>query len=256
MQYSKNFFYDYCKPVAVLSILMLICAVQYPAAASEHLTPLPLLHFKEQTVYSDTARMSEDDFAALKASLDKECEHRYASLLQNSNMKNQEYLRRSQAAWRSFAASLENTLRQQLDVPVKVFFGSKTKERITNIYMDLTRDIYLQRISDLTRWSSNNFVPLSLPKTEKKSLYDEELQKVNKMAANTIYIMEEKYRRAEFESQKSWREYLKSNADYITLITGSQDQSLEEQILLMRRINNMRALQSEGLVFFRTEREE
>lgn len=256
MQYSKKNFCDYCKSVAVLSMLMLICRVQYPAVASEHLTPLPLLHFKDQTVYSDTARMSENEFSALKASLEKECERRYVLLRQDSNTKNSEYLHRSQVAWRSFATSLENTLRQQLDIPVKVFYGSKTQERITNIYMDLTRDIYLQRISDLTRWRSNNFAPLNLQESDKKSLYDEELLKVNKMASNTIYVMEERYRRAEFESQKCWREYLKSNADYVTLITGSPDRSLEEQILLMRRINNMRALQSEGLVFFRTEREE
>ena len=68
--------------------------------------------------------------------------------------------------------------------------------------------------------------------------------------------MEERYRLEEFTSQKAWRDFREAQLSFIKKMTDDRHALSEENLLMLRRINDIRALQAEGLVFFKQEREE
>ena len=68
--------------------------------------------------------------------------------------------------------------------------------------------------------------------------------------------MEERYRREEVASQKAWRDFREAQLSFIKKMTEDRHSVPEENLLMLRRINDLRVLQAEGLVFFKQEREE
>ena len=88
-----------------------------------------------------------------------------------------------------------------------------------------------------------------------KSLHLEK-RRFNERASRNIYLMEERYRREEFASQKAGRDFREAQLSFIKKMTEDRHSVPEENLLMLRRINDLRVLQAEGLVFFKQEREE
>lgn len=224
------------------------------AAVSDHLIPLPAVNFASSSPQTASVRLSQREYERETKSLKELCDIKYQKLLRSLNKEEKELLSASQSKWNIFLLSLQKTLTPQLDTPVKVFYGVKGKERITNICRDAVIASYKQRISDLHRWTKGNFTPLKTTDTEKSLLLEK--RRFNERASRNIYLMEERYRREEFASQKAWRDFREAQLSFIKKMTEDRHSVSEEDLLMLRRINNLRVLQAEGLVFFKQEREE
>lgn len=236
-----------------------ICAAFTSAseAVSEHLVPLPAVNFSAPAPESASIRLSQSEYEQKISQLKASCEQLSRDLEAGLEGEEKRLFSVAQEQWEVFLSSLQETLKAQLDTPVKVFYKIKGKERITNIYRDSTIAVYEQRISDLKRWKKGNFQPLMIKQENTlSSKISKEKNLINEKASRNIYLMEEKYRREEFASQKAWRDFRRSQLAFIDEAAGGAHKSQEEDLLMMRRINNIRTLQAEGLVFFKNEREE
>ena len=226
-------------------------------AVSSHLIPLPAVNFDTPSPKPANAELSQKEYEQKISSLEKICGDRYNVFAQTLSEEKKAALSISHARWREFLFSLQETLNRQLNTPVKVFYGIKERERVTNIYRDAAAAVYEQRISDLERWSRGDFSPLKIgdPDALKVALaYEENL--FNERASRCVYLMEERYRLEEFTSQKAWRDFREAQLSFIKKMTDDRHALSEENLLMLRRINDIRALQAEGLVFFKQEREE
>ncbi|WP_307755995.1 hypothetical protein [uncultured Cloacibacillus sp.] len=226
-------------------------------AVSSHLIPLPAVNFDTPSPKTANAELSQKEYEQKISSLEKICGDRYNVFAQTLSEEKKAALSISHARWREFLFSLQETLNRQLNTPVKVFYGIKERERVTNIYRDAAAAVYEQRISDLERWSRGDFSPLKIgdPDALKVALaYEENL--FNERASRCVYLMEERYRLEEFTSQKAWRDFREAQLSFIKKMTDDRHALSEENLLMLRRINDIRALQAEGLVFFKQEREE
>lgn len=224
------------------------------AAVSDHLIPLPAVNFASPSPQTASVRLSQREYESETASLKKLCDIKYQKLLRSLNDEEKELLSASQLKWNIFLLSLQKTLTPQLNTPVTVFYDVKGKERITNICRDAVIASYKQRISDLHRWTKGNFTPLKTTDTGKSLLIEE--HRFNERGSRNIYLMEERYRREEFASQKAWRDFREAQLSFIKRMTDNRHSVSEENLLMLRRINDLRVLQAEGLVLFKQEREE
>ncbi|MDY2984905.1 MAG: hypothetical protein SOR75_06185 [Synergistes jonesii] len=246
------------------SIIFAVCccfsynlAVTPASAVSNHLIPLSAVNFDVSSPQTVNVRLSQIEYEQKISTLKKTCEGKYSDFSKALVGNKKTLSSANHVKWKAFIWSLQETLNKQLNTPVKVFYGVKEKERITNIYRDAVVAAYEQRISDLERWANGNFAPLNIKETgalKRTIAYEENL--FNERASRNIYLMEERYRKEEFASQRAWRKFQEANLSLIETMTSNSHEVLEERVLMLRRINDIRALQAEGLVFFKRERED
>ncbi len=222
--------------------------------AADHLIPMSAVNFNTPAKQTTSAKLSHKEYFSEISLLERQCTHNYQKLLGCLGNEEKTLLSASQSKWHFFIVSLQDTLKPQLNTSVKVFYGIKNKERVTNIYRDAILNSYKQRISDLRRWTKGNFGNLKVINLE-DAMRKEELQFKDRAARN-IYLMEERYRREEFASQKAWHVFKDAQISFIVKMTNNSNEIDTENLLMLQRINNIRMLQSEGLIFFKQEREE
>lgn len=236
---------------------LLVAAVPPAISVSNHLIPMPAVNFAKDSSSTANARLSPKEYERKISFLRKIYEHEYKNLARTLDNDEMALLSESREKRERFFFSLQKTLSFQLNTPVKVFYGIKGRERVTNVYRDASVAVMEQGISDLRRWSKGNFAPLKIKENssaERKLANEEYL--FNERASRNIYLMYERYRREEYASQAAWREFRDAQLLFIGKMTKSSHDLTEERILMLRRINNIRTLQAEGLVFFKQEREE
>lgn len=247
----------YASIVFIVYCFLYNLAVTPASAVSNHLIPLPVIDFNILAPQTVNVGLSQKEYEQKISSLKKTCGDKYSDFSKTLSSDEKALLSTSHTKWKAFMRSLQETLNKQLNTPIKVFYGVKEKERITNVYRDAVIVAYEQRISDLERWTKGNFAPLKIKEASefKRTIaYEENL--FNERASRNIYLMEERYRQEEFASQKAWRKFREANLSLIEAMTSNSLEVTEERMLMLRRINDIRALQAEGLIFFKLEREE
>lgn len=245
-----------CAGAALL--LASTAGVACAANGKSHLTPLSALHYDDPAHVSETAKMSREAFEAQRAKLAEGVRKKYAGLFASLVAEEREKLKASQIAWSAFLEKYEKSLGYLLDTKVKVFYGKKYKERITNVYRDNLLALFEQRTMDLARWSKRSFAPLAFSSlADAQRAHDMEEKTRLDAASRVIYVMEERYRKDEFVAQKAWRDFEAAQLAFLKSSSKASDTDLlSEGALMKRRIKDLMLLQEQGLIFFRTEREE
>ena len=167
-------------------------------------------------------------------------------------------LKTAQSTWQNYYEKYEETLKRQLDEPVKVFYGIEGQERKTNIYKDTILTILEQRAIDLESWNQGRYGYLEPDAVEKaKKRLDGEKHLLDEAFGANIYIMDEIFRAQMQEAQNSWYAFFYSNTEFVEeVIKNSEIAKIAEEFLQIRRMYDLTLLHKEGYVFFHREREE
>ncbi|MDR1515099.1 MAG: hypothetical protein LBS45_05335 [Synergistaceae bacterium] len=224
------------------------------AEASDHLRPLANLHFDTNAPRTETADMSEERYEARMLSLREKVEMLYERLYLSAGPRAREPLAAAQAAWLDMAGKYDRVLRRSLNAAVKVFYGDKDKERITNIFMDNTLSIYEQRAMDLSRWIDGD-APTGAQMKPGKSL-QEWKSAIRDKGAHVEYVMAERYRMDEHASRMAWEKFCDAQESFLSAFHGDGSAVRAELWLMHNRLMNLTTLQEQGAIFFHTEREE
>ncbi|ATW27668.1 hypothetical protein [Candidatus Formimonas warabiya] len=228
------------------------------AAASTHLWPLAAVHFDEPSAETPTFKMTEEDFINEQDALKLRVTLAHDKLLASLPDAQQILLKNAQSAWQSYYEKYAGVLKNQLDEPVKVFYGIEGQERKTNIYKDIVLAILEQRATDLESWVQGRYVYLDpgevketqeMLNEEKRLLYADFL--LNNSTMDRIFIDPMQ------EVQNYWYAFLQSNTRFIEdVLKNSASVKIAEELLQVRRMHDLTLLHIEGSAFFHREREE
>ncbi|MDR0616923.1 MAG: hypothetical protein LBG29_08960 [Synergistaceae bacterium] len=222
------------------------------AEASDHLMPLSNLHFDKYAPRTETVDMTEKEYEERLMSLNGKMEKAYATISLSANGRKLESLARAQSAWLDMAEKYARVLRRTLDAEVKVFYGDKNKERITNIFRDNLMAIYEQRVMDLSRWAGS---PKSTAFKPEKSVQELKLA-IQDKGSHIEYVMNERYRMDESASREAWKKFCDAQEIFLRMFYGDEGAVEAELGLVYQRLMNLMMLQEQGVIFFHTEREE
>ena len=247
---------------AYLLLILIPCITIFIAAhyaeASTHLWPLAVIHFDEPAPETASFKMTEGEFRNEQSALELRVTCAYNELLASLTNEQRILLKTAQSAWRNYFEKYERALKEQLDEPVKVFYGIKGDERKTNVYRDTVLEVLEHRAMDLESWSQGRYGYLELAALEeaekrlsrKMNLFDEAF-------GTNIYIMDEIVRAPMQEAQDSWYAYFRSNMEFVKEVTKNNEAAkIAEELIQVQRMYILTLLHKEGYVFFHREREE
>jgi hypothetical protein len=242
----------------LLFLFFLFFSLQTSIAAasqtgSSHLLPLAVVHFDDPAPVTETARMPESDFAKRLSELRAELADAVAAYAETLDTEQRVMFDEAQRAWDDFAAKLDADLSGHLDETVKVFYGQKDRERVTNIRRDNLLAIHIQRLTDMKRWTREGNGPSSLAPQAGSA----EEGAVNSAASRALYVMDERHRAAGYASQFAWRAFYRAQDAFLSHGRALDAEGLtRERTLMARRMNDLLRLQEQGEIFFHREREE
>lgn len=223
--------------------------------ASDHLLPLSNLHFDKYAPRTKTADMRAEEYEAKLLSLRGKMEVAYAAFSSSVDERKRDSLAAAQAAWLDMAEKYSHALKRTLDTEVKVFYGDKNKERITNVFRDNVMAIYEQRAMDLSRWAGGGDAPRGIYLKPEKSV--EELKyTVRDKGSHIEYVLNERYRMDEQAARGAWEKFGEAQESFLRVFYCDERAVEEELALMYHRLINQMILQEQGAIFFHTEREE
>jgi hypothetical protein len=204
--------------------------------ASEHLLPLSNLHFDKYAPRTETADMPEERYETRLLSIRAKAEMLYERLYLSVDERARGPLAAAQTAWLDMAEKYDRVLRRSLNAAVKVFYGDKNKERITNIFRDNTLAIYEQRVMDLSRWGGGD-VTRSTPFKSGKSLREWE-SAIQDKGSHIEYVMDERHRMDEHASRRAWEEFRDAQEGFLRVFHDDESAVEAELGLMYNSISN------------------
>jgi hypothetical protein len=241
-------------PFVFFCYLAFGCCYTSASDAAEHIMSQSALHFSEPAPRSFTADMSKDEYAGKLSDVRDEIDERYARLAGTLGETGLEELKKAQSAWEVFVSKYELALGNMLNSTIKVYYGVKGRERFTNVYREITLTLHRHRMIDLARWAA----PGSKRTSFKSDVLEEEwVKSFNILGPSVIYLTPERNRPDQYAVENAWRNYLSAQLDFLRVLHDHYEKSVEdEKQLMMNRMFDLMSLQEEGLLFFRSEREE
>ena len=228
------------------------------AAASKHLWPPAALHFDEPSPETPTFKMTEQEFIEEQDSLKVRITKAYDKLLPSLPDEKRSLLKDAQSAWQSYYKKYALQLRNQLNAPVKVFYGIKGQERKTNIYRDIVLAILEQRAKDLESWTQGRYGYLDPGEVqEAREKLNEEMRLLYAYFLSNNSTMDRTFIVPMQEVQDYWYTFFKSNKLFIEgVLKNSESARIAEELLQVQRMHDQTLLHIEGSSFFHREREE
>jgi hypothetical protein len=246
-----------CLFLFLFACLMFLIMPQY-AAASTHLWPPSALNFDEPSPETPTFKMTEQDFMKEQDSFKLRVSMAYDKLLASLPDAKRSLLKDAQSAWQSYYEKYAVELKNQLNVPVKVFYGIKGQERKTNIYKDIVLAILEQRAKDLESWTQGRYGYLDPAEVQQaQEILNEEMRLLYADFLSNISTMERIFIVPMQEVQNCWYAFFQNNKRFIEgVLENSESARIAEELLQVQRMHDLTLLHIEGSAFFHREREE
>lgn len=207
---------------------------------------------------TETFRMTEETFLALKVGLEEQLVVAYSACLRALPEEARPALQTAQKRWIECYDAYGEMLRQAWDAPVKVDFNVAGKERRTNIYRDVVLVMLSNRIEDLTSWREGRFAGLEeAAAAEKSEELAGALTQLQVDMGLCLYVTTEEYRAKMMSAHQAFYRSYDADQAFLRALLGEAESTLTaEGLLQTQRMSYITLLHYQGCRFFHTEREE